>query len=205
MFSGIVEGRAEVIQHMGARDTARLVAVMPFDCSDVSVGDSIAVQGVCLTAVAVCGRDVSFEISSETLRCTTLGRVKAGDRLHVERSAKVGERLHGHFVTGHIDAVASVVDVGREGQTLRIRFELPHQIRSLVTPKGAVSVDGVSLTVGEVGPDWFQVYIVPHTGAVTRFGELCVHDAVNIEADILARYVQAGLNMAVNARKVSNA
>ncbi len=193
MFSGIVEGQALIKEYVSSPQSARLCIDVPFDGTRVSVGDSIAVHGVCLTVVNQTGQNISFDIASETLRRTTLGRISVGERLHVERALKVGDGLHGHFVTGHVDGVGAVQSLEWEGQTLRVQIELPNGLESLIVPKGAVALDGVSLTVGEVSQEWFSVYIVPHTQAVTRFDELTESQLINIEADILARYVQGAL------------
>ena len=165
-----------------------------FSQSPVTIGDSICVSGVCLTVVKFDGTTAYFDIASETRRVTILSSLAVGSRLNLERSLLVGERIHGHFVTGHVDAVTTVSQRREEGgNTVRFEFALPARLRRYVAPKGSVAINGTSLTVGEVSGESFSVYIVPHTLSETTFGELVVGSSVNVEVDILSRYVVQAL------------
>ncbi|MCB0329960.1 MAG: riboflavin synthase [Bdellovibrionales bacterium] len=198
MFSGIVEETGRVSQVDPVDQGSRLQIFSRLDFSSSANGDSICVEGVCLTLVEKSSSDdgwlLSFDIASETLRVTTLGALQEGDLVHLERSLVIGDRLHGHFVTGHVDTVATVMEVLEEGETTKVRLGFPSvslpSASRLVAPKGSITIAGVSLTVGEVEGDSFCVYLIPHTKEVTRFGALRENDHVNIEFDILARYVQ---------------
>lgn len=181
MFSGIVEGTAKVVSN----DKGRLVVDLPIE--GVVLGESIAIDGVCLTVV---GGYFDFDVSEETLRKTTLGLKKAGDRINYERSLKVGDRISGHFVTGHVDCVGRIRSIIEEGNSVRFTCDSPEVIRKFIVPKGSVTVSGVSLTVGEVGSDSFSFYVIPHTKEITTLGDLQIGSLVNLEADILARYVR---------------
>jgi riboflavin synthase len=149
---------------------------------------------VCLTVVEHDGRGrLSFDLASETLRRSTLGLRKAGDRVNLERSLALGDRLHGHFVFGHVDARIKLLARRSEGTCDRLVWSLPVELQHLVVAKGSVSLSGVSLTVGEVEAGSFSVYIIPHTAALTTLHGLAVGDEANFEVDMLARYVNAAL------------
>jgi riboflavin synthase len=154
--------------------------------------DSIAVDGVCLTATAVETDVITFDLVPETLSRSTLGDRARGDRVNVEYSLKVGDRLGGHFVYGHVDATARVLRRTSEGQGERMRIELPAALRGMVVTKGFVAVDGVSLTVALTGDGWFEIALIPETLARTTLGERPAGSRVNLEADPLARYVHEG-------------
>lgn len=181
MFSGIVEGKGKII----STSNRELIVDLPID--NIMVGESISIDGVCLTVV---GGSYNFDISSETLRRTTLGYCKVGDNVNYERSLRVGDRIGGHFVTGHVDCVARIRSIIEEGETIRFTCDNPKSIREFIVSKGSVTVSGVSLTVGEVTQDTFSFYLIPHTRDVTTLGELKIGSLVNLEADILARYVR---------------
>jgi riboflavin synthase len=161
------------------------------DREGFSIGDSLAVDGVCLTITGMGERDVSCQAITETLRRTTLGRLQPGSRVNLERPLQVGGRLGGHWVQGHVDGRARIDEREREGESERFGLELltPDLIRYVV-PKGSVAVDGVSLTVGAVDDARFTVYLIPHTLDITVLGDRRPGDEVNVEVDILAKYVE---------------
>jgi riboflavin synthase len=160
---------------------------------DANVGDSIAVNGCCLTVVERTGELLAFEAGSETLGRTNLGRLAKGSQVNLERSLKVGDRMGGHYVTGHIDAVATLHERREEGPWSFLWFRVPPNLTRQMASKGSVAVDGVSLTLVDVEPDHFSVALIPHTLAVTTLGRLKIGDEVNIETDLLAKYVQAAV------------
>lgn len=194
MFSGIVEEAAVVVSCRAEATSARLTVKSALDHSRTQLGDSICIDGVCLTVVELDSQGIlSFDLASETLRRSTLGARRPGDRVNLERSLALGDRLHGHFVFGHVDARIKLLARRSEGTCDRLVWSLPSELRHLVVSKGSVSLSGVSLTVGEVDATTFSVYIVPHTASVTTLEGLGVGDEANFEVDMLARYVSAAL------------
>lgn len=200
MFSGIVEESAEVVSFDKAREPARLEVKSSLDHAETKLGDSIAISGVCLTVVKKEGQKLSFELAAETLRRSTLGELKAGDRVHLERSLKLGDRLHGHFVFGHVDTTIELVSRTNDGKCDRLEWRFPKEFRQYIASKGSVSISGTSLTVGEVTDNTFSVYIIPHTSEVTTLSQLPVGGRANFEVDMLARYVG---NMLIQERSDS--
>lgn len=200
VFAGIVENIGTVVEVSAAVDGSELVLESPI-FGETAQGDSIAVCGVCLTAVNPGDSRASFHAASETLRRTTLGELQAGDRVNLERSLRVGERIDGHFVFGHVDSTSQVLSLSTEGETKKFVFSLPRQIAPLIAPKGSVSVSGVSLTVGEVSEDSFSVYVVPYTFKYTTFAQLAPGARVNLEADMLARYVARSIGFSESGVK----
>jgi len=190
MFTGIVEELGRVRSLEDRAGAARLVV----DCAtvnrDSSVGDSVAVNGVCLTAVEVTGGALSFDLARETLDRSTLGGLRAGDPVNLERPLTLATRLGGHLVQGHVDGVAAVRSVDRNGAEASIRIALPSSLRPYVVEKGSIAVDGVSLTVTVVDDEGFEVALIPHTLAATTLGERGPGDGVNLEADVVAKYVE---------------
>lgn len=198
MFAGMVESVGEVTRITESSSGMRLgIFAHLFAAAADSpsrIGDSICVSGVCLTITELEKGVAFFDIASETRRVTTLGAVTVGVRLNLERSLRVGDRIHGHFVTGHVDAVTAIAGIRDEGgNTVRFELTLPAGQRKFVAPKGAITVNGTSLTVGEVTKNSFSVYVIPHTLEVSTFGTLRVGDQVNLEIDVLARYVARAL------------
>jgi riboflavin synthase len=188
MFTGIVEatGVVEFIQLYP--DGGARVAVRAFP---MTVGESLAINGVCLTVQQVEGNLLYFDAVPETLRRTNLGDLKAGDCVNLERPLTPESRLGGHFVQGHIDTTARLIEIREEGNARVLKFELEDTAyMHYIVPKGSIAVDGISLTVVDVGADWFTVWIIPHTWAVTNLARRRVGERVNIETDILARYVE---------------
>ena len=195
MFTGIVTdlGTVREVQPLGDGNDMRLViGTSPAFLTQpaaAAIGASIACSGCCLTAVEFGGDWFAADASAETLSKTTLGRLRAGSRINLERSLRIGDELGGHLVSGHVDGVAEVLSAVPENGSVRWRFRLPPGLARFVAEKGSVAIDGVSLTVNEVDGDVFGVNIIPHTAAVTTFGTLQPGGSVNIEIDTLARYV----------------
>lgn len=193
MFSGIVEEMA-VAAALKRRSGGLCLAVeSELDHSAAKIGDSIAIEGVCLTVRSIRGRRLEFDLSEETARRSTLALLRPGAPVNLERSIQLGARLHGHLVFGHIDATVALKERVPEGASWRYSFELPQELRSMAAPKGSLALNGVSLTVGEVGAGYFNVYVVPHTASITTLGRLAPGGRANLEIDILARYVRAHL------------
>ncbi|WP_096702972.1 riboflavin synthase [Magnetospirillum sp. 15-1] len=190
MFTGIVTDLGEVRRIVrGEGREARFEIASGYDTSTIAIGASIAHNGVCLTIIEVGPDWHAVEASAETLSKTTLGGWKEGSRVNLERALKVGDELGGHIVSGHVDGVAKVVDIRPENESLRFTFETPVDLACFVAPKGSVALDGVSLTVNEVDGRRFGVNVIPHTQSVTTFGTYRPGDEVNMEIDMLARYV----------------
>ncbi|WP_285792163.1 riboflavin synthase [Micromonospora sp. NBRC 101691] len=191
MFTGIVEELGEVVRVTPTGDDSALVAVRgPLVVSDARHGDSIAVNGVCLTVVEVDGEAFTADVMGETLRRSALGALRPGDRVNLERAAAVGGRLGGHVVQGHVDGVGELLDREPAEKWETVRFRLPANLSRYVVEKGSITVDGVSLTVAAVGDDWFSVGLIPTTLALTTLGVRRPGDPVNLEVDVLAKYVE---------------
>jgi riboflavin synthase len=190
MFTGIVEelGRTRSVEERAGG--ARLVVECATVNRDASAGDSVAVNGVCLTAVAVASDSLSFDLAGETLERSTLGRLRTGDSVNLERPLTLAARLGGHLVQGHVDDVAPVRSVDRNGAGASMRIALPRSLRPYVVERGSIAVDGVSLTVAAVDDEGFEVALIPHTLAATTLGERSPGDEVNLETDVLAKYVE---------------
>ncbi|WP_029011201.1 riboflavin synthase [Azospirillum halopraeferens] len=188
MFTGIVTdvGRVRAVEKQG--DT-RFTIETVFDMETVPIGASIANSGVCLTVVDKGPGWFAVQASAETLSKTTLGDWMPGTRVNLERALKVGDELGGHIVSGHVDGVAMVTEIRPDGESIRFTFEVPAHLARYVASKGSVALDGVSLTVNEVDGARFGVNIIPHTQSATTFGGLRPGDRVNMEIDMLARYV----------------
>jgi riboflavin synthase len=190
MFTGIVERAGRVMQVREVAGSARLVVDAGFPAAEVRVGDSVAVNGCCLTAVEVAGAAVSFDVVQETLRRTSLGALQPGQRVNLERPLRADGRLDGHIVQGHLDGTANLVSCTAEGDSYRLRFQTVPELLRYVVEKGSIAVDGISLTVAGLGPDWFEVAIIPHTWRVTNLSDRQPGDRVNLEVDVLAKYVE---------------
>lgn len=200
MFSGIVETTGVVTGFKLGEQGARLRLKSELFASAenwVALGSSIAISGVCLTIVLHQGNEAEFDIGSETLRKTTLGSLAVGSRVNLERPMRAGGMVHGHFVQGHVDFVTTVTQREEEGETIVFRLHLPQEYRKYMAPKGSVSLDGVSLTIGENTEEGFSIYIIPHTAQITILGEWKVGTKVNVEFDCLARYVVQALENAL--------
>jgi riboflavin synthase len=189
MFTGIVTdvGRVRAVRETN-RDR-RFEIETAFDLSTLDIGASVSHAGCCLTVVEKGADWFAVEVSGETLSLTTLDHWKPGRRVNLERAARVGDELGGHIVSGHVDGVGEVIAVESEGGSHRVQVRVPRPLHRLIAPKGSITVEGVSLTVNEVEDDVFGVNLIPHTWDVTTLGELKVGSRVNLEIDMLARYL----------------
>lgn len=191
MFTGIIQsvGRIAWLEPRGG-DLRLHVDTANLDLADVQLGDSIAVSGVCLTAVTLEARGFSADVSNETLSLTTLGGLKAGDPVNLEKALRLADRLGGHLVSGHVDGLGKVVSIAPDGRSQRWTFEVPANLARYIAAKGSVCIDGTSLTVNEVAGHRFGVNLIPHTVEHTAFHAKRAGDVVNIEVDVIARYVE---------------
>ena len=191
MFTGIIQstGRVARAERRGG-DLRLVVEASGFDSPGVALGDSIAVSGCCLTVVARDNDALAFDVSNESLSLTTLGGLRSGDAVNLEKALRLSDRLGGHLVSGHVDGVGSIVSIEPDARSQRWVIAAPPGLMRYVAAKGSVCVDGVSLTVNAVDGDEFEVNLVPHTVEHTTFGDRRVGDRVNLEIDMLARYVE---------------
>jgi riboflavin synthase len=192
MFTGIVEALGHVGRIApGARGGRRLAVSVPDEQGwRLALGESVAVSGVCLTVVDAAPGQLEFDLAEETLRVTTLGGLGAGDPVNLERPLRLDGRLGGHLVLGHVDGVGEVTAVQPEGDGARLDVAVPGRLRPLLIPKGSVTIDGVSLTVAALGEETFGVALIPHTLAVTTLGRCRRGDRVNLEMDVIGKYVR---------------
>jgi riboflavin synthase len=190
MFTGIIvaTGRVTSIAETGG-DLELAIEAASLDFRSIAVGASISVQGVCLTVTRMQGQSFYADVSRETMAKTTLGTLHPGARVNLEPSLRAGDALGGHWVSGHVDAVGTLRAIVQDARSWRLEFELPVTLMRFVAAKGSICVDGVSLTVNKVGGRRFDVNIIPHTHQVTTLGERKVDDGVNIEIDVIARYL----------------
>ncbi|GIX47218.1 MAG: riboflavin synthase subunit alpha [Candidatus Tectimicrobiota bacterium] len=190
MFTGIVEETGTVLEVVQRPGGVVLTLGARRVLEDVRVGDSIAVNGVCLTVVRADAQRFTVELAPETLRKTTLGQLRVGDAVNLERALAATGRLGGHFVQGHVDATGDIVATQPDGDGVLVTFRVPPALMKYVVPKGYIAVDGMSLTVVDTGPDWFRVSLIPHTRAVTVARHYTPGRQVNLEVDILGKYVE---------------
>jgi riboflavin synthase len=195
MFNGLIRYRGNVVEGRQGKDDKR-GATLVVRCEGVELerplpGDSIAIDGVCLTATALDRDAVSFDVVPETLACSTLGEFEVGDAVNVEYALRVGDRVGGHFVYGHVDAAALVLSRIPEGQGERMRVESPPAIATMIAPKAFIAVDGVSVTVAATGDGWFEVALIPETIERTTLRARAPGSRVNLEVDPIARYISS--------------
>jgi riboflavin synthase len=188
MFTGIITDVGRV-RWLRRGELLELTIATAFDTLAVPLGASIACSGACLTVVAVEPGGFSVQASVETLTCTTLGEWEEGTPVNLEKSLRIGDELGGHLVLGHVDGIARIVERRPEAESIRFVFEAPEELVPFIAPKGSVALDGVSLTVNEVAQDRFGVNIIPHTLACTNLGSLRTGQRMNLEIDLIARYV----------------
>ncbi|MGH9464682.1 MAG: riboflavin synthase [Thermoanaerobaculia bacterium] len=196
MFTGIVRqlGRVSEAPRPSGRGGVRLALAVPAElAAQLSIGASLAVAGVCLTVTELGVAGCAVEVSPETLRCTSLGALGAGDAVNLETPMKAGDPLGGHWVQGHVDGTAEVLARHEVGEHRVLRLAVPSGLAPYVVEKGSMSVDGVSLTVSARGEGWVEVALIPHTLAATTLGQVSPGDLVNLEADVLAKYVHQAL------------
>lgn len=193
MFTGIITSIGDIVAAERRDDDLRLKIASDYAPGGIAIGASIACSGVCLTATTKGeherGSWFTADVSAETLSKTTLGGWAVGDRINLERSLKVGDELGGHIVSGHVDGIGQIVRLADDGDSLRVTIKAPQNIARFIAEKGSVAIDGASLTVNEVSGDTFGVNLIPHTRTVTTFGALAEGQNVNLEIDVLARYV----------------
>ena len=191
MFTGIIEavGRVARIEHKGT-DARLAIDAGKLDLSDVKPGDSIAVSGVCLTIVSRSGSSLSFDVSGETLSRTTLGDFQSDTPVNLEKALLPTTRLGGHLVSGHVDGVGKIVSREEAGESIRFAVEAPKELARYIAEKGSICIEGISLTVNAVRGELFDVNIVPHTQNVTTLGDWAAGTRVNLEVDLLARYLE---------------
>ena len=191
MFTGIVQDLGRVAsREMRGVDARLVIATQKLDLASAAIGDSISVQGVCLTVTALTADSFTADVSHETLSLTTLGELDVGSAVNLEPALRAGDRLGGHLVSGHIDGIAHVVSTGSDGDSLRVKIAVPPDLARYLARKGSVTLDGVSLTVNEVESVTFGVNLIPHTQLVTTLGKLRAGTRVNLEVDQMARYAE---------------
>ena len=194
MFTGLVEEKG-IVQDLTSTGETADISIKAILVSDVvSIGDSVAINGCCLTVVAVEGQVLTFQAGTETLSRTNLGELEAGSPVNLERALAVGQRMGGHYVSGHVDALGTVDQRNNDGQWAEFWFKVPKDLTRQMASKGSITVDGISLTLVDVESDRFSVALIPHTLDVTTLGNRNVGDTVNIETDLLAKYVQQQLD-----------
>jgi riboflavin synthase len=190
VFTGIVRERGRLVSRNGGPDGAELVVEAPQTAAGTNAGDSVSIDGCCLTATDVSDGRIAFHAVAETLRRSTLAALDAGAHVNVEPALRAGEPLGGHYVQGHVDGLGRVTRADPEGDGVRLRIEAPPELLRYCVPKGSIAVNGVSLTIAALAPDAFEVALVPHTLAATTLGDLAPGAPVNLEVDVLAKYVE---------------
>jgi riboflavin synthase len=194
MFTGIIENTGKVLRIEFRGQEKKLTLQLPFDLTDVQPGDSINVNGACLTVVGKKGQTIELDLSPETLQKTTLAKVKEGDKVNIERALRLSDRLGGHIVTGHIDGIGAITDRIQERDFLHLRIRIPKSISRYVVQKGSIAIDGISLTVNEYGREEISLTLIPYTLEKTSLINKKVGDEVNVETDILGKYVEKMLD-----------
>jgi len=191
MFTGIIQSKGSIKEIFSSSDGTRLkINTNALDLSDTNVGDSIAVDGVCLTVTELTESSFTADVSNETLTCTTFSALKQGKNVNLERSLRVNQGIDGHLVSGHVDGIGAVNSIEKDGDSVRIKIEVQGDIIKYIAKKGSICINGVSLTVNSVENNFFDVNIVPHTLSATTLGDLSLQSNVNIEIDQIARYVE---------------
>jgi riboflavin synthase len=190
MFTGIIEDKGKVLRIESRGQEKRLTIGLPPHLTEVQLGDSINITGVCLTVVQKRGQSVELDLSGETLQRTILGELREGDQVNLERALRLTDRLGGHIVTGHIDGIGVIVEKKKEKDFLQLRIRTPESVSKYVVQKGSIAIDGISLTVNEYREGEVQLTLIPYTIEKTTLMDRKVGDRVNVEADILGKYVE---------------
>jgi len=194
MFTGIIEDKGEVLRIEYRGQEKRLTITLPSYLTEVQLGDSININGVCLTVVQKKERELELDLSQETLQKTVLGELKKGDQVNLERALRLTDRLGGHIVTGHVDGMGVIIEKRGERDFLQLRIRIPESVSKYVVQKGSIAIDGISLTVNECQGEEIQMTLIPYTlGKTTLMGKK-VGDRVNVETDILAKYIEKLMN-----------
>lgn len=188
MFTGLVEALGMVVFLEEKGEQARLCIALPFS-SELALGDSLAVNGCCLTVAEISGADIAFDVLAQTLRVTSLGKLAAGSVVNLERALRVGDRLGGHFVQGHVDGTGVILSLKEDGQDHVVEVSLPAEIHRLCVGKGSIAIDGISLTIADLKSESAVFWITPHTFSHTNLRDAKAGDTVNLEADMLAKHV----------------
>jgi len=196
MFTGLIEDLGTVRGLQLSGNGGQLTVATALPTAELTLGESVAVNGACLTVVSIDVGSFAADVSPETLTCTTLGALKPGGRVNLERAMRLGDRLGGHLVSGHIDACAAVTAIQRDANAIRFSVRFPSEIARYLVPKGSVTIDGISLTINSVENDTFSVAIIPHTLAMTTLQFRQPGYKVNIETDLIGRYVERLLSPA---------
>ena len=192
MFTGIIEGLGNIVRFdnkTSNRSAAKMKIKLGKIAKGLKIGDSVAINGVCLTAINISKDIAEFEMVGETIKKTNLGTLQSGNKVNIERSLKVGQRLEGHFVLGHVDGVGIISKIEKQPNQIKIWTKVPKELSKYIIKKGSVTVDGISLTVVDVLKDNFSVSIIPHTMKITNLSYKKTGDKVNIETDILGKYI----------------
>ena len=202
MFTGLIEELGRIVAVENGAAGSRITVAAKLVTSDTANGDSIAVNGVCLTALDVSADSFAADVSPETLDRTTLGNLKAGSPVNLERAVTPATRLGGHIVQGHVDGRGTFISAVQEGDFWTVRIGFPPELSRYFVHKGSVAVEGISLTIASLGPDYFDIAVIPKTWEMTNLSSLNPCDAVNLEADIIAKYVERMMNLhAENAER----
>lgn len=200
MFSGLVNGtgKVKIMKRRGETIKLTIQANKPDFTDGIQIGDSICVDGTCLTVEKTNGQSFSVTLMPQTFEKTTFKLRRPGSLVNLERSLEIGKRLEGHIVTGHVDEVVNVIKREPNENSVELTFNLPSRLSGQVVPQGSVAINGVSLTVMDTGAQWFSVGLIPHTQAITNLDQLQVNDQVNLETDIIGKYIVANLNKGVD-------
>ncbi|MBW1837927.1 MAG: riboflavin synthase [Deltaproteobacteria bacterium] len=198
MFTGIIEGLGSLSQIVKSDKGMRLTVDADFELDRTKIGDSIAVSGACLTMVKIGGKRFQADVSPETLEKTTFDKAKIGERVNLERALRLFDRIDGHLVTGHIDGIGMISSKRTAGNAVIITFETPPSLLHFMIKKGSVAVDGISLTINNCNKGSFEVSLIPHTASLTTLGFKKIGDAVNIETDMIGKYVEQFMTGRIN-------
>ena len=201
MFTGIIEGLGSIVAVRSAGRGQRLTIDADFELTGTKIGASLAINGACLTAVTIAARRFQADVAPETMQRTTFQKSSVGDRVNIERALLLTDRLDGHLVSGHVDGVGTILDRRPAGNATLIRIEVPAGLSPYIIEKGSIAVDGISLTVNQCSHKHFEISIIPHTGSWTTITHKKVGDQVNIETDMIGKYVQRFLSHYQNQPK----
>lgn len=199
MFTGLVEDVGVLAARTLSGKAGKLEVTTSLPLAEFRLGDSVAVNGVCLTVESFGAGRLVFHTLAETLRRTNLGGKKIGAPVNLERALRVGDRLGGHIVSGHVDTTAKILEVGRAGDDYVVTIELPDALKPLVVPKGSIAVDGISLTIAALAADSFRIHLIPHTWKATALCKAKAGDSVNLEADVVGKYILRQREVATSA------
>ncbi len=198
MFTGIIEEIGKVVSLNRSSQTGKLTIAVSKDFSPIKTGESIAVNGACLTVTSVKRNNIEFDLSFETLQKTTLHMLKPEDKVNLERALPIAGRLGGHLVSGHVDGIGEIRQKISQSKGLELHISVPSQILPFMVSKGSITLDGISLTIADIRKSLLVIYVVPHTAKVTTLSQKNIGDQVNIEVDLLSKYIERHLRQEVN-------